>query len=492
MLRIAAFASFIVLALSIAPRLGNADETGCQFDVAAEFPWVCTDADARQALETVHAKVREIRPGLDPADDDILALEQLTWDRQMAALCEASAPETTQSRAQCIASFTQSRLRVIDGWKKLGKSVVSEETPEASEVCKAALNRGQIAWQWRSRGHDNYTILVPRAFQSPKWAEISGFEGFAIAKASIDFLGDGPSQTVFNLRAAAPGTQFSWYIVAVPEEEAEIERRLLEVRRIDDEALSALAVALRYPAENWSSGTWNQKIFEPAKDRRPMLRSSLYDTSNTDTYRGWYTDSKVATFAGKTYLLTSSVNNSGHSTAIFRPREGGDMKLLCFHDAVPSGLRPIVKSLDASYPCPAGLPEAPIAWKPNGDSGRAAAIDLAEWGGRRWIVEQSVAPRAFSYTWLNVGAVGAAGPPAENAWPAAELIRDEDSDTIRLSLTQAGPYLVSTSWIPLDDSDSRPVVSRYYRIHNSQLSAVCEETMTIVPPPGYASESHAN
>ncbi len=490
----AGLVSFLHLTIGLLTVAGNAiaQEPSCNRDSAAVYPWICTDADARKALATIDAAIASTVVKIDPRDREIFELQQKSWEERMAVVCEDPLPGGTQARSQCIAGFTTSRLKELDKWPGRGKTVILDSSPLNQRACDAALRRERIAWQWKLRDRDNYTIIPDALGQEPTWTEISATDIFTLNKARFNFVNNETMEDVFELRSKTPSLTYTWYITAPPEEVKSVEQQLRTIRRSYDEALGDLMARLRYPDESQRDSTWNRLVYERKANKEPTLKSSLYVASNTELYKGWYTDSQVAMFEGQTFLLASSVNNSEPSVALFRPAEGGVLKPVCFHDAIPSARKPTIRILSDHFICPIGLPQQPIAWETDAYGNRRAAIDFPEWGGRRWVAEKSATPQRYSYQWLDVSAVGATQPPEENAWAPINGVAQDGGDTVSLILTDSGPYISSVSWIPEGQEDSRPVTATYFRIHDNQLTAVCEQTRTIVPPPGYAIEGSMN
>lgn len=486
LLSLLCFAFGLLVAMSDA----IAESSGCARKAAAEYPWICTDTDAVKAFTTVDAALAETLGKIEPRDREIFQLQQVSWEQRLSAICEGPLLGA-QTRIQCISSFTEGRLEEIARWPRRGKSIVVEPSPVNNRACDAALQRDQIAWQWMSRYKDNYKAVSQVLADEPAWMEIAHTGAISIRKATFNFIGGGEPEEVFSLSVSVPGTPYDRYIVATSAEAAMIEQQLGTIRRIDDDALYQLATSLRYPVGAWASYTANQSVFERKNKKAPTLESSLYDTSNSEVYQSWYTRSRVAIFEDQVFLIASSVNNHEPSVALFRPAEGGRLELVCFHNAIPSAERPTIQVLTDQYACPAGLQQKPIAWNVDSNGAQQAAVDLSEWGGQRWVVQRSWASHQYSSQWIDVSAVGATLPPDENSWEPISGITSEDGDTIQLILTEAGPYITSTSWIPAGDEDDRPVKTTYYRIHDNRLKAVCERTMTLVTPPGYAIEGGA-
>ncbi|MDY0872943.1 hypothetical protein [Dongia rigui] len=470
----------------------RAETPACARPVAAEYPWVCTDVDAGKAFVTVDAALARTLDRIEPRGREIFELQQESWERRMAAICEGPLLGQTQTRSQCIAGFTTSRLQEIEKWLARGKTVIVAPSPLNDKVCAAALRRDRIAWQRQSRDQDNYTVIADAFPQEPAWTTISATDIYTLRKARFNFVNDEAPEDVFEVRAKVPGFIYAWYIAAVPDEAASIEQQLRAARRIDDEALRDLVASLQYPAGSQQGSAWNRLVYERKGKTEAVLKSSLYDASNTEIYKGWYTDSRVAMFEGHAFLLASSVNNREPSVTLFRPAEGGLLKPACFHDAIPSAEKPTTGILNDRFACAFGLAQHPIAWERDVYGNRRAAIDVPEWGGRRWVAERSSAPGRYTYQWLDISAVDATHPPEENAWEPISDLTHDGGDAVSLILTDSGPYISSTSWIPAGEEDGRPVTTTYYRIHDNGLTAVCERTMALVPPPGYAIEGSAN
>jgi hypothetical protein len=383
------------------------------------------------------------------------------------------------------------RLEKIDEWRWFGQSSFVRDA-ESKTLCDRTLARDNIHWRWADRWRDEYEIGMAAGFSEPAWQELGqvflNVGPLVLREAKFDFDNSGSLDAVFAVSVEDKGASYQWYMVAVPDEVDLLRQKLLGILANAQplDALAALAKDLQFPVRDRRWSTFNGGLFAHDDGSEPSLKSRLYDTSNTESYEGWYTKSRVVRFAEKTYFFVSSVGNTiGPSVAIFRPRPDGGMSLVCSHKAIPSYTRRDIQSLDQAYACPVDLQQRRVPWQGDKTDVQTAILDLPEWGGSRPVTQWSGSVGPELRTRLSIGSVDATEADTAGDWPMSSV--DENyQDTVELLLTEAGPYVEATSWIATDPGDDRQVSRLFYRIVGDKLILVCGETDVAVAPPGYA------
>ena len=350
------------------------------------------------------------------------------------------------------------------------KIVILAKTTEAKEVCAKAFRKANMTWKGRDNyGLDDFTLRLPKEFTIPNWQSLP--TGFA-THAKLDFLNEGKTSDVYEISIESSHFQFAWYILALPEEKAIIDKRLEDAEHFDTLASD---LVVEFP-----QGTDRGRPFPVAnastkQHAAPKLASRLLDTSATELYGGWYTRSSLVQYKGATYIVVESVNNNGGPTfAVFKPQRPGNLIPQCYFRATPSLVLESRQQLNPKYRCPVNL--KPITTELDRDpcGPNFAKIDLKEWGGKRPVAQEGVTTgyALCGDETIKVGDIGQ-NQIYTNQWMPIDKILNDGLG--RLFLTHDGPYLVA-------DQDAGEV---YYRITNNTLIAACAISRRTLEPPGY-------
>lgn len=346
---------------------------------------------------------------------------------------------------------------------------------QASQVCSALLDKSNIVWKHVS-GTDYYTVKTPDGFTEPAWKNFYNSAYLDIQSTTLDFAGheNKPAQVyAVNYEARY---HYHHYIVTAPGEEDTLHQRLSQVT--NEDTLAQLEADLAYPREATFRASPIGRYSK--KEKTAPMKSALYDASNTKTYNGLDTRSKILIHENRPYLVATS-SELAHAITIFDFGKDGQLEPLCAHSGAKSGKTDIVTQLGTSpFVCPSDLKETPIAWH-----NRTATLDLVEWGGKRPLlsVTTPLGSGGTGMSTLYIGDVNAPSAEKEKNWLNLAALKEDDFDSVGLRLTDSGAYI----WVWSDDATgTRPPKTTYYRIHANMLTPVCSVVSKTIPPEGYA------
>lgn len=152
----------------------------------------------------------------------------------------------------------------------------------------------------------------------------------------------------------------------------------------------------------------------------------------------------------------------------------------------------IVTRYDTTLPCPVNAKETPIKWDKQKNGDQTAIVDLDDWGGKRPVkqVFKVAGTTRLAYRKTYVGPVNADHADENNIWEPLDPPWDpeafdklgsytgphnvQSSDGFWLLLTDQGPYVVESNYIP--GAGDHPLGTNYYRIQNNSLRLVCKVT----------------
>jgi uncharacterized protein YecT (DUF1311 family) len=444
------------------------------FDVA-----VCSDPKIGLADERLAAAYHDALASTHGEWKTELVKNQRKWLASVVyeyAKNEAEAP-SKERLMDWLGSELLARAEMLRQITEREKITLLEKTAEAEDVCTKTMRKSQMTWGGRDDyGLDNFTLTLPREFTRPNWKRFS--TGF-VTHTQLDFLNDGKVSDVYAVSVENSHYQFTWYILAHPEEKAVIERRLKDTDHFD-----ALAsdLTVEFPQGLDRGRPFSVADASTKEHAVSKLGSRLLDTSSTELYGGWYTHSNVVRYKGVTYLIAESVNNNGGPTfAVFRPQLPGKLVPQCYYRATPSIVSESRKQLDPKYRCPADLKQITTELERDRCGANFSQIDLKEWGGRRPVAQEGMMTgyALCGETTIKVGDIGR-DQVETNMWPPID-------DALKnghgwLFLTQEGPYLVA----------DQEVGQLYYRIANNTLRATCSISRRTLAPPGYHQALSAN
>ncbi len=258
---------------------------------------------------------------------------------------ELKATDTTKLKCleQVYREETADRLSSRIAARSLREShrVLVTADPAEQRVCKLAMSVRQDFIKRRYPTVDNVpedvfdyvahdppeVKIVPRS----KFANIT-----QIGKPTIELVlkpGAEPAK-VYRHTAAYTHYQYSWFITLVSNK--------------NQPAFTQAAIPKSDASETtlWEDyvltmAAWPELAgpFEPTPD--PLLHRKgagskaahlIYDASNTQAFRGWYTNQEVVTVDGVAYIRATNVNTdaAGPDVALFSFGEGGALNLLCW------------------------------------------------------------------------------------------------------------------------------------------------------------------
>jgi hypothetical protein len=449
---------------------------------------ICADGALRALERDVVGKYQETLTSIDRADRPSLEAEQVAWRLRWPIICPVApkADQSNEKKARCVRSMLSSRLKRLAEWRTLGHTIVADNSVPSKAVCPRLLARDNIRWMGREEvfnTDDNFSV-EPSIGARVGWKPIRSNPD--ISKARFDFLNDGTVRDVYSVTVENNNYLYHWYIVVATGEESLMADRIFRIRSESEDDVRALGRQLDHEVISGTVPEARRDVFAN-KGRTRTLRSMLFDASNTGAFDGWYTRSFLLRDDGVTYIVAESVNNSiGPTAAVFRPRETGQMDLICEHNAIPSYERAVVTMLNDRFSCPNTLEHHPIAWRDSDNEETDAVVDLKEWGGKRIVIKRlEYAGMRYSTTRTSVGPIEGQSSTGDEHWASMERAGD-GHDSIELYLTDAGPYVVVEDWLPARPGDAPPLGNTFYRVTENSLVEVCRVTSETVAPPGYA------
>lgn len=497
------FAALAALALSLAasPVRG---ETGSRLETLLhedpELIGLAADMAATLAstLEAVAPTLRET-----------IAFEQRRWADGLAEACifavEGDPPWRRKTEIQCLRNRMAKRIDQLRAETARQAVALPQSGPDA-DICRLALGNDNFTWSKRDGSNrgvfvDRFSYALPAGLREVTWEPVGRGYSTSVDSVRVDANGDGRPELAFRVTSSRVIAS-AWYAVATPREEATLKELFMAALAAgpakEQPALSEIRERLGGGRESFyltsvlTDAMWNGWWLYTLSSQRPADLTSELATipfvSETQAGELPFVKSSILTHAGRTYVQADTGTGV---VALFRPRPGEPMEMVCRHVAASSTVTRKAEILAEQYPCPpmAGLPLTDISWDRQEPYPARTTLDLPEWGGRRPLVRVQLKD-GYIFPHVFVGPVGTTqvdapakrdDRPGDHWQPLFAAVTHDELDVGR---SDQGTYLVGRDYPQPRDRSLEPPTT-YYRIVDNGLVPVCRVEDQIVPPAGY-------
>lgn len=477
--------------------------TGCTASRVDEL--IATDSGLRQLSTELDDTYVRVLNAATADQVEALKLGHQLWLEGRAERCLNAyiRPEGARiaRESECLRKTMEERHAWL--WSTLHRSRVAGPASETeAALCQELIGKERLSWRGRSGGtrgtfEDTFVYTAPTGgFAHPATVVLAATETYRIEKARYDFYGDEKPVAVYQV---VPGRVIepSWFAVALSGEEAALDlafRQALTRRYSYEEiqALRELAVRLDGGAAPMMLPEWINGVQQREPVRKPPFFASARVlvprlTETTSPLRP-FTNAFVHLYNGKAYVVA---DNQRGVLALFKPRRGDTMAIVCRHVAGESSVRRVVSKLGDRYPCPpaADLPLSDIVWREERPTDASAVLDLADWGGRRPLAKVTMRD-GFIFPKVFVGPVGEArAVPApkptdrpDHLWQP--IFAAFGHDEVDIKRAGEAAYVLGRDYPQPRDRSQEPPTT-YYRIAGNALVPVCRVENQVIPPSGY-------
>lgn len=481
------------------------------FSVRAEVPARLAQLLAEEPeLIALSATLAGVVDAMPAARKTALVQEQRQWRDGMGEECifaiEGDPGWRRRSEVQCL------RNRLIRRTAQLRAEDARQEAPSvtASEpggaICRETMAAENFTWAGRngaSRGAftDRFTYTLPSSVREVRWEMLGRGNQTTVDTIRLDLNGDGADELIFRIighRVIQP----AFYVAATPNEEAPLKEAFLAMLRAGPAEEMPALTRLRdrlgggrepvYLSSVLTDAMWNGWWIYTLASQQPTDLSSemllIPDLAETRDDGPPLVKSTLLVQDGRPYVLAETGTGIA---ALFRPRQGEPMEMLCRHVAAASVVTPKAEILSDRYACPpvAGMSLADIPWDHYEPYPARTVLDLPEWGGARPLVRVQL-KHGYIFPHVFVGALGASEvePPARREDRPSDqwqpLFGAAAHDELDIRRASDGVYLVGRDYPQPRDRSLEPP-STYYRIVGNALVPVCRVEDRVTPPPGY-------
>jgi hypothetical protein len=481
------------------------------FSVRAEVPARLEQLIAEEPeLGSLSATLAGAVAAMPAARQAALAEEQRRWRDGMGEECifavEGDPVWRRRAEVQCLRNRLTRRIAYLRAEGARQQAAAMSIPGPDGDLCRAVMDSGNFTWTGRngsSRGifADRFTYVLPSSVREVRWDLLGRGNLVTVDTTRLDLDGDGRAELVFRVighRVIQP----AFYVVAPPDEEALLKEAFLAVLNSGPAEQMPALTRLRdrlgggrepvYLSSVLTDAMWNGWWIYTLASQQPADLSSemllIPDLAETRDDGPPLVKSTLLVQDGHPYVLAETGTGIA---ALFRPRRGEPMEMVCHHVAAASVVTPKAEILSDRYACPplGGAPLADIPWDHYEPYPARTVLNLPEWGGARPLVRVQL-KHGYIFPHVFVGALGASEvePPARREdrpsdhWqPLFGAVAHDELDIRRAS---DGAYLVGRDYPQPRDRSLEPP-STYYRIAGNALVPVCRVEDRVTPPPGY-------